>query len=133
MDPRQMAYRCPDASLLKIGALYGYRFVINTRGYATIVPDREFLVLGVIWEICPECEKALDLYEGVDIGMYSRASCRVELLDGSRESADCLVYVDPERETGRPREGYMEAIMEVAAALKFPEAYLAELAACALE
>ena len=39
MMREQMFCRCPGVTPGKITALYGYRFIINARGYASIVRD----------------------------------------------------------------------------------------------
>lgn len=132
MVPSQMAFHCPAAEALGVAVLYGYRFIINADGYATIVPDRDSLVLGVVWEIDGECERGLDRYEGIEEGLYRKARCKVELPVGSGEGIECLTYIGTNDRPGRPVTGYMEPILETAAELGFPEPYLAMMADYAL-
>lgn len=58
----QMAERCPDAVSLGAAVLPGYRFEFKL--HATIVPDVDNEVHGVLWEITDHCEQMLDLLEG---------------------------------------------------------------------
>ena len=74
---RQMAYRCPAAQPAEtVCSLSGWRFIINRRGVATILPAPAFRVLGLIWHLTPDCEAALDEYEGVDLVSITAPSWR---------------------------------------------------------
>ena len=68
MDLNQMAFRCPDAQALETVRLEGYRLAFRSnggnRGVATILPDPDSHVDGVLWEISPEDERNLNFYEG---------------------------------------------------------------------
>ena len=63
-----MAFRCPDAEVLETVRLEGYRLAFRSnggnRGVATILPDPDSHVDGVLWEISPEDERNLNFYEG---------------------------------------------------------------------
>ena len=58
----QMAFRCPAAEVVSPVTLNGYRLLF--RGVATIAPDPVAQVKGLLWRLTPECERALDRYEG---------------------------------------------------------------------
>ena len=90
-------------------ALEGFRFLINRRGVATLERDRRAWVEGVLWELSPRCEATLDRYEGVVWGFYRKENVTVCSADGREFHA--LVYIDPVRERGLPREGYFERVM----------------------
>ena len=63
LNKSQMAMRCPQAKPL--GAIYLPSWRLVFRGVADIEPaPRDEMVPAGIWEITPECEKALDHYEG---------------------------------------------------------------------
>lgn len=109
MDPRQMRERCPDALRLCSVTLEGFRFLINRRGVATIERDRRACVMGVLWELSPRCEATLDRFEGVVWGFYSKEDVLVRDDEGRQYPA--LVYIDPVRERGFPREGYFERVL----------------------
>ena len=62
----QMAYRCPNATVLMPVVLQGYELTYRGRGggVATVIPKEDSEVPGLMWSITPECEKSLDRYEG---------------------------------------------------------------------
>ncbi|KAJ9143569.1 hypothetical protein NKR19_g6816 [Coniochaeta hoffmannii] len=92
LSTTQMASRCPDARPLHLARLPGWRFIINTRGVANIVPEdpgpapagscdqEEGGVYGILYEIGAEDEESLDLCEGVPF-VY--------------EKVEMLVWVEP--------------------------------------
>ena len=61
-NQEQMSVRCPSAVALGKAILPGHRFEFNS--YATIVPDVNSQVEGVLWTITDRDESALDLLEG---------------------------------------------------------------------
>ena len=126
MDFEQMLFRCPDARPVERAILYGYRFIINARGVATIVRDPENLVMGLVWKLGEDDEAALDLYEGVRGGYYGKSNATVEALSSDRVY-DCLVYVASENRPGCPREGYLETIIDACRKFQFPARYTATL------
>lgn len=64
-----MRKRCPEAELVSVGTISGWRFRINAHGVATIVPEDESTVWGVVWRLSKRDEQNLDYYEGVDMGL----------------------------------------------------------------
>jgi len=60
----QMAFRCPNATVLMPVVLSGYELAYRASGVATVIPQKDSEVLGLMWSITPECEKSLDRYEG---------------------------------------------------------------------
>jgi uncharacterized protein len=117
----QMARRCPAAARGEVAALPGWRFVINRRGVATIVPDREARVMGLLWDLTETCEAELDRFEGVTSGIYRKRS--LDIRGGS-----ALVYVAAEERPGAPRAFYLERIAAAAEALGMAQSYRASLA-----
>jgi gamma-glutamylcyclotransferase (GGCT)/AIG2-like uncharacterized protein YtfP len=83
MDGGQMRRRCPDANCVGVGMIPGWKFRINTRGVATIVPDDESTVYGIVWSLSKADEQSLDRYEGVSLGLYSKAPTEARLKDGA--------------------------------------------------
>lgn len=61
-NPWQMARRCPTAESLGAAVLSNHRF--EFKGFATVDVDYESDVDGVLWEIQPADEAALDVLEG---------------------------------------------------------------------
>ena len=120
---QQMTHRCPAARAVGPARLDGWRFRIMHRGFATILPDPAAHVLGLIWELTPACEVALDRYEGVHRGLYAKRQIEIG-------GDDALVYVASEIEPGVPKPGYLEAIIAAAEGHRFaPDYVTAELRA----
>lgn len=119
MDPRQMRVRCPDAIRVETATLPGFRFLINRRGVATIERHRPSSVMGVVWKLTRDCERTLDLHEGVLWGFYRKET--VPVVGASGQVIPALVYIDPIRERGFPREGYMEKVFLGARRANIPE------------
>ncbi|GGE99348.1 hypothetical protein GCM10011611_01160 [Aliidongia dinghuensis] len=115
---RQMTHRCPAARAVGHARLDGWRFRIMTRGFATIVPDPAAHVLGVVWALTPDCETALDRYEGVARSLYLKHEIPVE-------GFDTLVYVASDEAPGAPKPGYLEAIIAAAVERAFAPDYVA--------
>ncbi len=118
----QMRKRCPHSRLLGPAALPGYRFIINSRGYANIVADAQAVVLGLLFAISATDETALDGFEGVAQGNYCKALVPVQR-DG--ETAIALVYIDAIDEEGEPKPEYIKRINAAIADAQLPEAYVA--------
>ncbi len=127
MLSRQMEQRCPGAKFVATGLLRGWRFLINSRGVATIVVEEAGSVQGVAWELTDEHLKALDGYEGVP-DWYRRRMVDVELPE--RGEVKCVTYIDESEggdAPGPPRAGYLEKIVEGATNFRLPDAYIAFL------
>lgn len=118
----QMRERCPQSRLLGPATLHGYRFIINTRGYANIVADLQGVVPGVLYAISATDEAALDGFEGVAQGNYCKALVPVQR-DG--ETVIALVYIDAIDEEGQPKPEYIKRINAAIVDAKLPEAYIA--------
>lgn len=104
---RQMQERCPGHRLIGSGILKGYRWIITARGYANVVKSETDEVHGIVYEISESDEKHLDRFEGVHIGNYRKEILKIEIAGESRE---CLVYVDPVEEEGKPKREYIDRI-----------------------
>ena len=124
MDPERMLARCPRSSSVGRGRIRHRRFLINTRGVATISPERDATVWGGVWAISARDEAMLDRFEGFPQA-YWKEQLPVTMPDGKRCRA--LVYVDPVSAPGWPRPGYLERIVRGARAFRLPEAYIARI------
>ena len=125
MDLVQMGDRCPAAVTVSRAELPAYRFIINSRGVATVAPDTTSTVQGLLWKISKKDERSLSRYEGVKQGIYKKAFVKVRLPDGTTTRA--LVYVATDSEPGGARAGYLEKILSAAEACGLPEAYRDQL------
>lgn len=74
-NPKEMAYRCPSAVPVGRAVLPGYSFKFNT--FATIVPNPEGSVEGVLWTITDDDEFALDILEGYP-EFYRKKSVKIQ-------------------------------------------------------
>jgi hypothetical protein len=126
MDVAQMASRCPGAVLIAPGLVRGYRFRINSRGVATLVPEEGAVVYGLCWTLSAPDERTLDRYEGVGEGLYAKLYLPVVgPVDG--QEALCLTYLAADFEPGEPRTGYLDRIVAAAVCQGLPESYITEL------
>lgn len=120
-----MRERCPSARALEPAVLPDWRYRINNRGFATVVPEAGSVVHGLLWEIDAEAEVALDLYEALDEGLYRKTHLTVHR---AGRPVTAMVYLATGSDLGRPIPGYQEEILDAAKALGVPETYLQELA-----
>lgn len=60
-----MAKRCPESRYLGLGCLQDWKWQINTRGYANIVPASGHSVQGLCYLLSKKDERSLDRSEGV--------------------------------------------------------------------
>jgi len=125
MDRGQMQKRCPDSEPVGLAKLEGYRFLINTRGVATVVPDDNGVVHGLLWRISSGDENTLDVYEGVGWGTYRKEVFDVEAEGGPGRRA--LIYVAADDGKGEPAKEYMDKIIDAAEEHCLPDKYQTEL------
>jgi gamma-glutamylcyclotransferase (GGCT)/AIG2-like uncharacterized protein YtfP len=124
MDAAAMALRCPVSRLIGRGQLPRYRFLIMREGYASVTGDPAKVVHGVLWELALDDIPALDRYEGVSGGLYTKAYLPVRTGGGVRRA---LIYLGRSTAPGRPRPGYLEAVLAAAAAAQLPAPYIREI------
>lgn len=128
MDRAQMAARCPASAAIGTARLAHHRLVIMREGYASVVRDPRRIVWGVLWDLALADIPALDRYEGVGGGLYTKRHVAVLSASGARRA---LIYVGRNAGPGLPRPGYLEAVVEAARTQDMPPAYVAELDALA--
>ncbi|MCJ2142706.1 gamma-glutamylcyclotransferase family protein [Methylobacterium sp. E-066] len=124
MDAAAMALRCPVSRLIGGGRLPGHRFIIMREGYASVVRDPARAVHGVLWELALDDIPALDRYEGVASGLYAKATLPVTTTSGVKRA---LIYLGRSTAPGRPRPGYLDAVLDAARAAQLSPAYIREL------
>lgn len=128
MSPLQMAMRCPGARPVGRAELHNWRFHVNTRGSASILPGKDRVVHGVLWRCSTAHFHALDQYEGVNWGNYRRR--HVSILMPCGTTAPAIVYAGTRTYDGRARVRYMAtAVLPGARAFALPELYIEELLA----
>ena len=125
MDLVQMSNRCERAATVSTAQLPSHRFIINSRGVATVVPDRASTVRGLLWRLSEEDQRSLDRHEGVVQGLYRKAFMKVNVSSGRKVRA--LVYVATDSTPGEARPGYMEKIVSAAEECGLPQTYIDQL------
>ena len=104
----QMARRCADATNPRPATLADHDWLINQRGVATVEPFSGAHVHGVVWDLSDRDLATLDSAEGVPV-RYRRDRLTVHTGGGP---ADAWVYIDHRVETGAPRPGYLERVID---------------------
>lgn len=111
----QMSHRCPDAVAVSPVTLAGYELLFrgNARGngVATIAPKEGSTVHGLLWNITPQSERSLDLYEGFP-HLYGKQSVTVQ--DKAGHKFQVMAYIMTEnskwQQPTMPSSYYFEGI-----------------------
>lgn len=122
MNLSQMSIRCNDHQFNSIAVLLKYRFMINSRGKATIVPSQVDEVWGVLWTLSHDDITELDRWEGLSRGYYRREACNVVIQGDKKVKA--WVYIASDNSNGSPSMEYSNLIIAGAKEHTLPEAYL---------
>jgi len=77
MERAAMRKRCPAARPVGPALLRGWRYVI-AQGYGSIAPAPGACVFGVLWRLTPRDLAALNAFESLDSGLYTRALLSME-------------------------------------------------------
>lgn len=108
----QMAARCPSANVYAKGILNNWELVYRghkANSHATIIRKQGFTVPVLVWEIQPEDEYRLDIYEGYP-QYYFKEDIMVTIA-GKKKKA--MVYImDKEQLPGRPSPQYVKTILQ---------------------
>lgn len=120
----QMRARCPDATLVGMGCLLGFRWIITQRGYASIVASPGDVVYGCVYDISLTDEESLDRYEGVAEGRYYKEKVLVDVA-GSQEC--CMTYIDNTVMHGLPADEYVTRINAGLHDTELPAEYVAQV------
>ena len=121
MDATAMSARCPASRAIGKARLVRHRFLINADGYATVVRDPRAVVHGLLWDLALRDVPALDRYEGLAQGLYTKVMQSVLTEQGPRRA---LVYIGRSALPGAPRPGYLEGVIAAAQATGLPAAYI---------
>ena len=106
----QMAKRCPTAKVIGKGEIMDHELLFrggSLTAVATVEPKKGSSVPVLIWEIGPEDERSLDIYEG-----YPRLYGKVDLeVQTERGLESIMAYTMNEgHEIGKPSMHYLETI-----------------------
>jgi gamma-glutamylcyclotransferase (GGCT)/AIG2-like uncharacterized protein YtfP len=130
LDPERMAVRAPHSPLRGTGWLVGWRLTFGGEDVswegplATVVEAAGHQVFVALYDVTAEDEKALDEWEGVEIGLWTKVRVRVATLDGE---VLAWVYVLTAYEGGMPTASYLGMIADAAEAGGAPDDYATEL------
>lgn len=135
LNPQQMDERCPGFHVHARGSVEGYkltfpRYCIGwAGGVASIEPEAGQTVWGVLYEVTQDHIDALDGFEAIDKGEYTRDSIEV-LLDTGQSVTAITYFANPEPEGPMPpSRQYLDAILRGARFHKLPEAYIEAVSA----
>jgi hypothetical protein len=123
MNMESMAIRCPTAKPIGWAGLSGWRLIINTDGWPTIVPCPGTVLYGALWKLTDEDEAALDFYEDISGGLYSKQELVVTMHNDQSQSA--LVYIAANSTAGHYAEKDVLAdILHGAVQFELPSGYM---------
>ena len=108
LDRERFLARCPTSTALTWAIWDGME--LEFRGVATIVPRHGGKAYGALYEIGPKDEDALDAYEGVATGFYTKQYADFKLPNGRTEQA--LWYEMSDARITAPTLGYLGTIIK---------------------
>lgn len=126
MDVDAMAARCPASRPVGLARLPRHRLAMVREGYLSVTRDPRRDVHGLLWDIAFADMPALDRYEAVASGLYSKVQQAVITGRGPRRA---IVYVGRNAGPGEPLPGYLDGVVEAARRLGLPPDALRELEA----
>lgn len=104
----KMQVRCPRAKPLGHLLLKDWRLVF--RGVADCIPEKGAVCYGGVWRITPVCEEALDRYEGVSGGVYTKEYLQVKRTPNGETSM--LIYCMTSTGIYPPSVAYLNIIRQ---------------------
>lgn len=110
LDKAQMAHRCPFAKPIGTATLHDYALVFQgtqSNAHANVIPAPGKEVPVAIWEITASDEKALDRYEGVAGGYYTKEYMTIKVNGRKRQA---LIYIMTPHDYGLPNDYYLGII-----------------------
>lgn len=121
MDSSQMAKRCKGAIFVCNAVLKNQKFVLDSAGKASVIPDNNSYVEGTVWILNEDDEKRLDSYEGVPL-YYSKKEMIVNCDDISKHM---LVYTSNRDITNEAIDyEYIHKIFDAAIDKKLSDDYI---------
>jgi hypothetical protein len=113
LNLEQMAYRCPDATIVGKGVIEGYALKYRgskTGAYATVIKEEGKSVPVLVWKISHNDERSLDRYEGFPT-FYYKKNIIVKMANGERLRAMVYIMFDAAM-PGAPSNYYMKTIYD---------------------
>ncbi len=124
MDEAAMRARCPKSKPIGRGRLARHRFALMADGYATVVRDPASEAHGVLYDLALSDMPALDRYEEVSRGVYSKAMQPVLRPDGRPVRALVYIGAAPPAAGQAKKPDYMKGVIAAARSAGLPAAYV---------
>lgn len=124
INNEQMKSRCPSSEVLSKAKIGRYKFIFNSRGVATIIPDGNFEAHGVLYEIDKECLGNLKQFEGYP-HLYRIE--KVEVIDDDGCGVKAIVFIATDLIEGKARKEHLNIILEGAQENNLPLEYIKNL------
>lgn len=136
----QMAFRCPSAQVIGKGWLMDYQLMFlgvsrGRGGVATVEPHKGRRVPILLWAISPDCEEALDRYEGWPT-LYRKETLPVSgitwmlnditVMPTQVTEVPAMIYIMNQGHPSPPNITYLDTIERGYQAVGFHMRYLAE-------
>ena len=136
----QMAFRCPTGQPIGKGWLMDYQLAflgtsVRGCGVATVEPRKGRRVPILLWAIDPECEKALNRYEGHPT-LYRKETLLITGITWTQNDitempaevteVPAMIYIMNQGHPAPPSVGYLDTIERGYRAVGFHVRYLAE-------
>ena len=118
LDKAGMAERCPQSTPLCAAKLMRHRLIIMPSGYASVLRDPSKTIHGALYDLALSDVAALDRFEGVAQGLYSKIVQPVVTEQGAKRA---LMYVGTQNTMGTPKAGYVEAVEMAAESWGLPK------------
>ncbi|MGP0060267.1 MAG: gamma-glutamylcyclotransferase family protein [Beijerinckiaceae bacterium] len=131
MNVEAMRLRCPKSRALGRARLVRHRFFIMSSGHASVQRDPRMDVHGVLYDLALSDVPALDRYEEIGRGLYTKMIQPVLRADAAPVRA--LLYIGCDRTAGIARPDYMAEVVAAARAWTMPAAYITQLETFAAE
>ena len=112
LNLKQMARRCPTAKAVKATCLHNYHLMFRGKGtaVATIEKHKGGKVPILIWQLQPNDEHNLDIYEGFP-HLYRKETLKVTV-NGRRAQAMVYIMNEAPHPYGTPSRSYFDTIRE---------------------
>jgi hypothetical protein len=123
MDEAAMRERCPDPRFISTARSMSRKLIFTIDG-ASIVPRRDYVVHGVIWEVSEIALTGLDIQMGMP-GIRDRLGAFARAPDGRLIVSE--FYAARNNRPGTPDAAEVLTVIELAKRFRFPDAYVAEL------
>jgi hypothetical protein len=117
MDVGAMARRCPRSNPLGLARLERHRLAVMREGWLTAVRDPRSAVHGVLWDLALSDVAALDRYEGVPHGLYTKL---MQAVITGRAPKRAIVYFGANAGPGAARPAYIAEVLATARSWPLP-------------